>query len=77
MQQQFEWSHRRLDAWKVAMDLAIKVAEELRKFPRYELYGLSAQLRDASVSVPTNIAEGRQDHQNVSIIASSVFQEVH
>ncbi|MCZ7555520.1 MAG: four helix bundle protein [Bacteroidia bacterium] len=58
MDHQFEWSHRRLDAWKIAMDLAVKVSEELRKFPPYELYGLCAQLRDASVSVPTNIAEG-------------------
>lgn len=29
-----------------------------RKFPREERYGLTSQLRDAAISIPSNIGEG-------------------
>lgn len=45
-------------AWQRGDDLAVKIYTVTRKFPRYELYGLTSQLRRASVSVPANIAEG-------------------
>lgn len=40
------------------MELARKVYEVTQSFPEDERYGLVAQLRRASVSVPSNIAEG-------------------
>ena len=40
------------------MDLVVKIYELTRSFPRDEVYGLSAQIRRASVSVPSNISEG-------------------
>ena len=49
---------RRLKAWQKAHLLALKVYEATRKFPRDELYGLTAQMRKSSSSVPMNIAEG-------------------
>ena len=47
-----------LKAWQKAMDLAESVYLVTKEFPREELYGLTSQLRRASVSVPSNIAEG-------------------
>jgi four helix bundle protein len=51
-------SHRDLDVWKEAMALVKEVYKLTASLPRSELYGLSAQLRRAAVSVPSNIAEG-------------------
>jgi four helix bundle protein len=50
--------HYKLKAWKVAMDLVKSVYEVTRNFPKEEIYGLTAQMRRAAVSVPSNLAEG-------------------
>ena len=49
---------RELDVWNVAMDLAVKVHETTKAFPKDERYGITAQMRRASVSIASNIAEG-------------------
>jgi four helix bundle protein len=49
---------RDLVAWQKAMELCVNVHLFTQKFPRSELYGLTAQLRRAAVSIPSNIAEG-------------------
>ena len=51
-------SFRELRVWQMAMDLVEEIYRLTRTFPRHELYGLSGQMRRASVSVPSNIAEG-------------------
>jgi len=52
-------SYEDLQVWQKAMDLATDVYRATEGFPRKELYGLTAQVRQASVSVPSNIAEGK------------------
>lgn len=47
-----------LRVWKQGMVLTNKVYALTRKFPKDEMYGLTSQLRRASVSVPSNVAEG-------------------
>ena len=50
--------HRKLDAFKLADQLAIAIYTATADFPRHETYGLRSQVRRACVSVPTNIVEG-------------------
>ena len=40
------------------MALSVLCYELTREFPKDEMYGMTAQIRRASVSVPANIAEG-------------------
>jgi four helix bundle protein len=51
--------YRDLVVWKKAIDLTACVYRLTRTFPKEETYGLVSQLRRASVSVASNIAEGR------------------
>ena len=49
---------RNYDIWVNGMDIADKVYKQTNLFPKYEMYGLSDQLRRAAVSIPSNVAEG-------------------
>lgn len=51
--------YRQLIVWQKAIALTKSVYELTHAFPREEAYGLTAQLRRAAVSVPSNIAEGQ------------------
>jgi four helix bundle protein len=51
-------SHKDLDVWKLAVDLAQDVYEVSKVFPREEQFGMSSQMRRAAVSIAANIAEG-------------------
>jgi four helix bundle protein len=48
-----------LTVWQRAMEMTVGVYALTQGFPREEIYGLTSQLRRASVSVASNIAEGR------------------
>jgi four helix bundle protein len=51
-------SYKDLDVWQSAMTLAADVYKATASLPREELYGLTGQMRRASVSIASNIAEG-------------------
>jgi len=51
-------THKDLIVWKKSIDFVTKIYKETSDFPKEEIYGLVSQLRRASVSVPSNIAEG-------------------
>jgi len=42
------------------MDLIVAVYNITENFPKSEIYGLTSQMRRCSVSIPSNIAEGRR-----------------
>jgi four helix bundle protein len=48
-----------LVVWQKAIELTIKSYELTRTFPKDEIYGLTSQMRRASVSIASNVAEGR------------------
>ena len=52
------YQFEKLTAWQKAKELAVAVYQIVNKFPQYEQYALSSQIRRAAISVPSNIAEG-------------------
>ena len=52
-------SYRDLVVWQRAMALVSAIYKLTRTFPESERFGLTAQIRRAAVSIPSNIAEGQ------------------
>ena len=51
-------SHKDLEVWKMAIKLTRDVYLITQDYPKTEIYGISSQMRRASVSIGANIAEG-------------------
>ncbi len=51
-------SFKDLNSWKEAHALVLLIYKETEAFPKSEIFGLISQLRRASVSLTSNIAEG-------------------
>jgi four helix bundle protein len=51
-------THENLEVWKKAVDLVVEIYKLTESFPKDERFGLPSQIRRASVSIPSNIAEG-------------------
>jgi len=49
---------KELKVWQKGIELVAIVYKITASFPEEEKYGLSAQMRRAAVSIPSNIAEG-------------------
>jgi four helix bundle protein len=73
-------SYRDLIAWQKAVDLAEYIHNASEKFPRREVFALTAQIRRATYSISSNIAEGQgrattRDFLNfLSIARGSLFE---
>ena len=61
-------SYRDLRVWQDAMTLAEVCYRLTGAFPREEVFGLSAQIRRAAVSIAANIAEGHGRENTQSFI---------
>src|SRR5206468_12235106 len=76
------FNFEKLDVWQKAIDFADLIYNETRAFPAEERFGLTNQLRRASGSISSNIAEGssrssRTDFARFAeIAAGSVFEAV-
>ena len=51
-------SYTDLINWQKAKDLAVMIYKATDAFPSKEVFGLTAQVRRAAISIPSNIAEG-------------------
>jgi len=56
--------HKKLDVWKLSMELSRVVYRLTTGYPSEERFGLVSQMRRAAVSVPSNIAEGAAGDSN-------------
>ena len=73
--------HHELRVWRDAIDLVAKLYVLNAGFPADERFGLTAQMRRAAVSVPSNIAEGaargsRKDFLRFLMIARGSLSEL-
>ncbi|WP_291062619.1 MULTISPECIES: four helix bundle protein [unclassified Empedobacter] len=50
--------HKDLEVWRLSIDFVIEIYVVTKQFPEEEKFGLTSQMRRASVSIPSNIAEG-------------------
>ena len=51
-------SFRQLEVYQESFRLAMEIFKMARQFPQIEQYSLTTQMRNASRSIPANIAEG-------------------
>jgi four helix bundle protein len=76
------FNFEKLDVWQKAIDFADVIYNETRAFPAEERFGLTNQIRRASVSISSNIAEGSSRSSKndfarfTEIAAGSVFEVV-
>lgn len=61
-------THKDLNVWKESKKLVKDIYFLTSKFPKDELYSLTAQIKRAAVSIPSNIAEGAARASNKEYI---------
>jgi four helix bundle protein len=70
------YSFEKLECWQQARRLAVWTYQSTKDFPAYERFGLISQMRRASISIASNIAEGSarrtsKDQAHFSTVAYS------
>ncbi len=58
---------RELIVWQRSLQLSVAIYDLTKDFPREETYGLTSQMRRASVSILSNIAEGHGRSSRVQL----------
>ena len=72
---------KKLDVWKLSMELSRTIYRLTGSFPIEERFGLVSQMRRAAVSIPSNLAEGaartsNNEFRNFLSIARSSLSEL-
>ena len=76
-----EKPHKKLDVWRLSMELSRTVYRLTAGFPGEEKFALVSQMRRAAVSIPSNLAEGaarssNNEFRNYLSIARSSLSEL-
>ena len=74
--------HKKLRAFELADEVVLLIYQLTIGFPKQERYGLTSQMRRASVSVPSNIVEGcaresQAEYHRFLEIAFGSLRELH
>ncbi|MEP0265867.1 four helix bundle protein [Dokdonia sp.] len=51
-------NYKNLKIWKVGLEIAKEISDQIEKFPKHERYDLTSQMSRCSISIPSNISEG-------------------
>lgn len=75
------YSFEKLNVWKESLELVTSIYKISKVFPAEEKFGLVSQIRRASVSIPSNLAEGtsrktNKDKAHFTTISFSSTMEV-
>ena len=70
-----------LIVWQKSHELTLKIYQITQSFPKDELFGLTSQIRRASISIPSNIVEGKargsnKDFKRFLLIARGSLEEL-
>jgi len=73
--------YENLEAWKEGANLAVRIYEITKSYPKEEIFGITSQLRRAVISISSNLAEGaarksKRDFKQFVHIASGSLNEV-
>ena len=49
---------RKIKVWEKAHKFVLDIYQVTKDFPKEEIFGITSQIRRASISIPNNIAEG-------------------
>jgi four helix bundle protein len=76
-----EKPHKKLDAWREAVELTLSIYHATDNFPREHRFALTDQIHRAALSVASNIAEGatrqtRKEFANYLHIAQASLSEL-
>ncbi|HOJ87066.1 MAG TPA: four helix bundle protein [Elusimicrobiales bacterium] len=75
-------SYEKLKIWQDSIIFVKNIYKFTEKFPKEEMFGIVSQIRRASISVPSNIAEGwarrhTKEYMNLLSISLGSLSEVH
>ena len=79
----YTYSFEKLSVWQLNRSFSKNLYSQTKKFPKEELFGITSQIRRATVSISCNLAEGsarkssKEQHRFYEIALSSAAEVVN